>query len=137
MSKTQLQTNNAKLSALITELQGKAAGGGGGGDGNINTCTVNITLYSGYLYGYVSTRIVDGAAEVVNEPIREGVQTTSIDNVSCGTSLVLFVSGISVPGKSVSSGIASLGQLVSGNVCVFEVLQDADGTETIEIYDNV
>lgn len=28
MSKTQLQTNNAKLSALITELQGKAAGGG-------------------------------------------------------------------------------------------------------------
>ena len=26
MSKTQLQTNNAKLSALVTELQGKAAG---------------------------------------------------------------------------------------------------------------
>ena len=31
MSKTQLQTNNAKLEALITELQSKAAGGGGGG----------------------------------------------------------------------------------------------------------
>ena len=29
MSKTQLQTNNAKLEALLTELQGKAAGGGG------------------------------------------------------------------------------------------------------------
>jgi hypothetical protein len=28
LSKTQLQTNNARLSALITELQGKAAGGG-------------------------------------------------------------------------------------------------------------
>lgn len=28
-NKTQLQTNNAKLEALITELQGKAAGGGG------------------------------------------------------------------------------------------------------------
>lgn len=27
MSKTQLQTNNSKLSALITELQGKAADG--------------------------------------------------------------------------------------------------------------
>lgn len=27
MSKTQLQTNNSRLSALITELQGKAAGG--------------------------------------------------------------------------------------------------------------
>lgn len=31
MSKAQLQTNNTKLSALITELQGKAAGGGSGG----------------------------------------------------------------------------------------------------------
>lgn len=41
MSKTQLQTNNAKLSALITELQGKAAGGGGGG--GVETCTVTIT----------------------------------------------------------------------------------------------
>lgn len=30
-NKTQLQTNNSKLSALITELQGKAAGGGSGG----------------------------------------------------------------------------------------------------------
>lgn len=40
MSKTQLQTNNAKLSALITELQGKAAGGGGGG--SPETCTVII-----------------------------------------------------------------------------------------------
>lgn len=30
MSKSQLQTNNSKLSALITELQGKAAGGGSG-----------------------------------------------------------------------------------------------------------
>jgi len=32
-NKTQLQTNNAKLEALITELQGKAAGGGSGGGG--------------------------------------------------------------------------------------------------------
>lgn len=40
MSKTQLQTNNAKLEALITELQGKAAGGGGGG--SAETCTVNF-----------------------------------------------------------------------------------------------
>lgn len=40
MSKTQLQTNNAKLEALITELQGKAAGGGGGG--GLETCQVTI-----------------------------------------------------------------------------------------------
>ena len=40
MSKTQLQTNNTKLSELITTLQGKAAGGGGGG--SAETCTVNF-----------------------------------------------------------------------------------------------
>lgn len=38
MSKTQLQTNNAKLESLIAELQGKAAGGGG----NVETCSVEI-----------------------------------------------------------------------------------------------
>ena len=58
MSKTQLQTNNAKLSALITELQGKAAGGGGG----LETCEVTIVQEWGgnddpallyvYVYGY-------------------------------------------------------------------------------------
>lgn len=42
MSKTQLQTNNAKLSALITELQGKAVGGGSGG-GTLETCTLQIS----------------------------------------------------------------------------------------------
>lgn len=39
MSKNQLQTNNAKLEALITELQGKAAGGGGGGSLETGTLT--------------------------------------------------------------------------------------------------
>lgn len=38
MSKTQLQTNNEKLTALITELEGKAAGGG-----SVETCTVSFT----------------------------------------------------------------------------------------------
>lgn len=40
-NKTQLQENNAKLASLITELQGKAAGGGSGG--GAETCTVTVT----------------------------------------------------------------------------------------------
>lgn len=40
MSKSQLQTNNTRLSQLITELQGKAAGGGSGG--SVETCTVTF-----------------------------------------------------------------------------------------------
>lgn len=55
MSKSQLQTNNSKLSALITELQGKAAGGGSGG-GSVETCTVVLTAeqygYRPYYYAY-------------------------------------------------------------------------------------
>lgn len=37
-NKTQLQTNNARLASLITELEGKAAGGGG----SVETCTVEV-----------------------------------------------------------------------------------------------
>ena len=47
MSKTQLQTNNAKLEALITELQGKAAGGGSGGGDFVSG---SFTTISGVLY---------------------------------------------------------------------------------------
>lgn len=61
MSKTQLQTNNSKLSALITELQGKAAGGGSGG-GSVETCTVIIGgggMLLPSLRGYAYTTIDD------------------------------------------------------------------------------
>lgn len=62
MSKSQLQTNNAKLEALITELQGKATGGGSGG-GSPETCTVIIggggMLLSGGILGYAYTTLDD------------------------------------------------------------------------------
>ena len=42
-NKTQLQTNNSKLTSLIAELQGKAAGGGSGEGASIVTGTLTIT----------------------------------------------------------------------------------------------
>ena len=68
MSKTQLQTNNSKLSALITELQGKAAGGGGGG--GLETCQVTIRQEWGgnddpeFLYLYVTAYNVENGVAV-------------------------------------------------------------------------
>lgn len=48
-NKTQLQTNNAKLTSLISELLGKAAGGG-----SAEMCTVTISTYlSVYGSGWV------------------------------------------------------------------------------------
>ena len=41
-NKTQLQTNNAKLSSLIEALEGKAAGGGSG-SADVEVCKVTIT----------------------------------------------------------------------------------------------
>ena len=70
-NKTQLQTNNAKLEALITELQGKAAGGGSGG-GGLETCQVTIRHEWGgnedpeYLYLHVTAYNVENGVAVPN-----------------------------------------------------------------------
>lgn len=92
MSKTQLQTNNAKLEALITELQGKAAGGGSGG-GSIDTCT--LIFYTGGgadyellygIYGVCATVVnEDGAIDALYKGNLAPGSTTTIDNVVCGS----------------------------------------------------
>lgn len=71
MSKTQLQTNNAKLEALITELQGKAAGGGGGSEpyvGEFASITDNGMYEPGsneYVFDYSNNDIDLSAATIL------------------------------------------------------------------------
>lgn len=98
-NKTQLQTNNSKLSSLITELQGKAAGGSGGT--NYETCTVTFTSsatahiiyytlengeplmatnYTPYAYSNFSLDVIKGSSVAfgkdVSVPIYQAFQTT-------------------------------------------------------------
>lgn len=90
MSKTQLQTNNAKLESLITELQGKAAGGSGGG--NVETCMVTV---SG-AYKVFYTTYADGAYGY-------GIGTTTLNNVVCDTAIVIEWGNISGASPSVTT----------------------------------
>ena len=89
MSKTQLQTNNAKLSALITELQGKAAGGGGGSP---ETCTVIIggggMLLSGIL-GYAYTTLDDNGQIVSKTSTLTSINTPH--EITCLVNSVFWI----------------------------------------------
>ena len=110
MSKTQLQTNNAKLSELITTLQGKTAGGGGS---NVETCTVTITYSVGksamltwYVVGYNTE-----TGEIVQHynPNDEAEATTlTFDDVICGSIFMLYCEGMGIPSSCAVTGGAKL-----------------------------
>lgn len=85
MSKTQLQANNARLASLITELQGKAAGGGGG----LETCQVTIRQQWGgnddpaFLYLYiVAYNIIDGECVPYNAVFNSNVDGAAEHSVT-------------------------------------------------------
>ena len=93
MSKTQLQTNNTKLSQLLTELQGKAAGGGGSG-GAIETCTVtieqdfNLGPSFASLIRVIATVLNNGNIEVINRSLDEA-QSATVENVISGSFIII------------------------------------------------
>lgn len=76
-NKTQLQTNNGKLSELIQTLQTKGSGSGGG----VETCTVTV---GGTLDPVTAT--------VLDNGVIKSIATTSspIENVVCGGTVVVF-----------------------------------------------
>lgn len=90
MSKTQLQTNNEKLTALITELEGKAAGGGG----SVETCTVELghsTRYDNRPYCYSYTYL-DDSGNVTSAAVSQNDSSASVtlNNVICGSVVTVF-----------------------------------------------
>ena len=130
MSKTQLQTNNARLSALITELQGKAAGGGGG---SVETCTialnypVNILNVTATVYenGIISTKFLDAAYS----------NTVIIDNVLCGSYLTVASNAIYTPIATITGGgeFIQMGATTRQGYIATSV---PGGTMTVSMYDD-
>lgn len=113
-NKTQLQTNNAKLEALITELQGKAAGGGS----SVETCTVEIVIpkYSEIrAIHYVAFRNGE-TVSVVDDTDYLTAQTVTIENVVCRSTLVLMYT---LYGQS-SSWYDYVVSVSGGNKCLEE-----------------
>lgn len=89
-NKTQLQTNNTALDALIARVNAAKdtaaslpeTGGGGG----VETCTVKITCPTSDIYGYFYTKVVDGNYSMgyfTNESERSNLDVTLTD-VLCG-----------------------------------------------------
>ena len=91
---TKLASLGAAITALETELAGKASGGSGGGAG-METCTITITG-TGSGTGVV-TRLVNGEL-IVEANIMEG----TTENVVCGTGI--FIQGAYL-GATVSDGV--------------------------------
>lgn len=92
MSKTQLQTNNAKLEALITELQGKAAGGGGGA--SLETCAVIVkgckaVYYTGVENGATVAKASTGANATATHNIIVCKNSMVVCALLQGTSIIV------------------------------------------------
>lgn len=139
MSKTQLQTNNTRLSQLITELQGKAVGGGSGG--SVETCTVVLrdADNASYLYSYLFTTYENGefsAAYYVGN-IRDGFDAgnlhngfdITIPNVVCGTSGYLYVSCYDL---RTDGGIEMVAQ--NNDIAIVTVSTTSGETATLNMY---
>lgn len=132
-----LATLETAISALETELQGKASGGSGGG-GSVETCTVTIvSQLGGYIWAAYAT-------QYNNEQINPYIYNTNdrkqltIENVLCNSSIVLYASYRPiVPAYSISGTALSMSNdanvtgywafsapSVSGETCTITVWDD-------------
>ena len=126
MSKTQLQTNNAKLEALITELQGKAAGGGGAAE----TCTVTVKGTSSYARPYYIsyTTNEEEAGKVIES---NNSLSVTLENVLCGSVVtVRFYSSAEANSFNVTN--ATMLTFSSSSFVVFRITATDGGTATIQ-----
>ena len=126
-NKTQLQTNNAKLEALITELQGKAAGGGGAAE----TCTVTISGGNSskrpYYVSYMTNEDVPAKVIINNSNL-----SVTLQNVLCGS--VVTVSFYSELGQTLSASTTNAVSIAIRDYkfTAFRITAPSGGTATIK-----
>lgn len=130
-NKTQLQTNNTRLTSLITELQGKAAGGGSGG--SVETCTVELEI-AGYWHNYSFTTYENDAFNV-NSYFGSSNEATTIiiENVVCGSFFSIYPS-FGAPQAIITGGAELLNTLYGMH---FQATSIANETTHIRIYSNL
>ena len=139
MSKTQLQTNNAKLEALITELQGKVAGSGS--SGSLDTCTIvinnEIASQNHGLYAYAFTTVENGAIKAIAYDGAGIAQSTyTFENVLCGSIFYFSHGGYDFYGVTYTDNISNpSGAYLSGYITL-AAPTEAGAIGTITFYDD-
>lgn len=139
-NKTQLQTNNTALDALITRVNAAkdtaaSLPEAGGGGGSVETCTVTITtLMGGSIAEVFITQCVNGIISTLSKNTI-GEKTTTIENVVCN-SVISFYTSISaiIPNSSATDGATRV--IVYGNNWVFSAPTVANSNATIEVWDD-
>lgn len=98
-NKTQLQTNNSTLDALITrvnaakETAASLPEAGGSGGGSVETCAVTITNYSNEDFNAIITTVIENGQEVPYVLVRNNGDALSnsqtINNLKCGAIIII------------------------------------------------
>lgn len=146
-NKTQLQTNNTALDALITRVNAAkdtaaslSEAGGGSGGGSVETCTVTINVNQPLvLYEYaVIIKESDGIISVINDVYRQG-NTVTIPNIVKGSLILIKTNNPVIPAWSFSNS-ADVSIIHSGyfdsSTWFFQIAQTASNNITITIFDN-
>lgn len=143
-NKTQLQTNNTALDALITRVNAAkdtAASlpeAGGGGGGSVETCTVTITIGpSGGALGYVAyTSVHNNEVVAYNKTFDE---STSIEIIClCGSMLVVNETYARVVHtyenlQEIANNVNGFSNLGDPRITTFQVTAPANGTASLRI----
>ena len=144
-NKTQLQTNNTALDALITRVNAAKdvaaslpESGGGGGGGSMETCTVTITIgLSGGIPGYVAyTSVHNNEVVAYNKMFDE---STSIEIIClCGSMLVVNETYTRVSHtyenlQEIANNASGVSHLGNPTIRTFQVTAPANGTASLRI----
>lgn len=140
MSKTQLQTNNSRLASLITELEGKAAGGGSGG--SVETCSVRIYCTTNDIFGYTYLAYRDGGfVPVITMTDNATTLDVTLTDVICGSYIYVqtFINVDGVLTAVTGDATVEFAQAINiGNYAVVYIYTpvNAGGEATVRIKDD-
>jgi len=143
-NKTQLQTNNTTLDGYITRINAAKEvaaslpdAGSGSGGASIDTCTVTVTCQQGYIASLVTTvKDGDNGVPYYYAPIVPSETSLTVENVVCGSPIVLQIANLSIVGNNVGGGAEFITVLYTTNNRLFKAPTEAGAVGTISIYDN-